>query len=116
MFHYSFLGLAHTKLTVDSRCEQLKHQVDAMGFSLQCAFRRQIAQLPRKIRRMTMSEFATTYAGSVSGVMAEGAGSMQKELDTWVAATPRLTARKTSRKTAHKTGVPGTLRRSVRQR
>jgi len=93
-------------IEVESRRADLRQQAETLSFSLQCAFRTQLSKLPRKIRKMPLSDFTDKYAGEISQVMGEDVQNMQKDLDNWVAQTPRL---RSTRKN------PGTaVRRSTR--
>jgi hypothetical protein len=68
----------------------MRTAAQALTSSLAVAFRAQLTKLPKRVRTMTLSEFATSFGGSVEQVMGVDARKAQSELNQWVAATPSV--------------------------
>ena len=86
--------LRHTLAALDVECDEriarLDRSLEEQIASLRFHFSRQLTRLPARVRAMPLRSFVGAYSSSVERVSMEAAATAARELQTWVAETPRL--------------------------
>lgn len=99
------LAMQLLDIEVEERKEDMHQHLEIMVSSIKNKFATQLRKLPRKIREMSMAQFAVQYSGQVDGVMAESHATAKKELasfmrNTYTPAVQARTTRASARKAA----------------
>jgi len=78
------------ELEITERSDEMNMMAEIVSSKIKNGFRRQLSKLPRKIRSMNLATFVHQYSGKAEAVLQEQHCAAKKELDSWVAATPRI--------------------------
>ena len=81
-------------IEVERLCSELLNKCDLLCNYLRSNTSLQILKLSRKVRNMTLNDFAKSYDGNINTVNNRKVDKMQKELHQWVQSTPRINKKK----------------------